>query len=155
MSLAIAAIEIGRLHGHEFVAIGMPGHLLLREKDDPTAFYDPFAGARPLTLADCEAVYISQQPFTKFHAAFLTPVSFYQIVVRVLNNLQYCYDSAKQDRHLAWVLELLHILEALPPTRFGHLAKLMGVAGRFADSAALYDRAGKTHEADRIRAFLN
>ena len=155
ISLAIAAIEIGRLHGHEFVGIGMPGHFLLRERHDPTAFYDVFTNGHRMSLQDCELRFRNVQPNQPFQSQYLTPISDRLIVQRVLNNLQNAYTQAGERTNLLWVLELRSCTDGLTLDDAEVMANLLGVHGRFDEAAEMYDAIKKPREADHMRSFLN
>ncbi len=155
ISLAIVAIDIGHEVGCEFVGIGMPGHFLLRETLDPTAFYDLYHGVDRLGIDECENLFHRLHPSAAFESRFLAPTPYPDIVIRVLNNLRNAYVNAGDRVHLMRVLELREALPDMPLEEQDQLAKLLAVSGRFDDAGDRYEAMGRDAEASRIRAFLN
>lgn len=161
ITLAAIAIEAGRRLGIPLDGIGMPGHFLIRDRRDPTCFFDPFHGGAALDRSACiarfQAIHGGQ---AKFDERFLDPVIPRSIVTRVLNNLTASL-RARDPRKLDCLLALRVQLPMAPP-ELRAIAGLCEGRGRFHDAARLLDRlaeatsteAAAAH-ADRLRARLN
>jgi len=104
--LAIVAIEVGRRVAVPMVGIGMPMHFLVRHGDDAQAFIDPFTGdaldpdGARRRLAEVSAGQVA------WSDRFLRPVPARHIVIRVLTNLQSCFQRRNDPVHLALVSRL-------------------------------------------------
>lgn len=165
ISLSILAIEVGRRIGVELVGVGMPGHFLIREQSDPSAFYDPFRGGAPLDADGCRRVFEQLHgPAAPFEPAFLAPAPPRAIVSRVLANLQHAYRLRSDRPGLIRTLEIQLRMPGAGIDERRALADLLAQQGRFDDAADLrealmdLDPEHDQHharEALRLRARLN
>lgn len=165
ITLAVVLVEVGRRLDVDLVGIGMPGHFLVRERDDIDGFIDPFHQGVRISASACQARFRSLHgPDASFHPSFLDPVPPRSIVQRVLNNLTVSFRS-RAPRDLDWLLDIRIQLPADPPD-LRALADLCELRGRYGDAADLLDRAvgfgpdeaaeGRiTERAARLRARLN
>ena len=107
ITLAVAAIELGRRVGTPFVGIGMPGHFLLRVHADSERFYDPFHGPLPLDAEECRRLYhAAAGQGARFDPSYLAPVTNQAIVTRILTNLKVVYQRNSDLGSLSWVMRL-------------------------------------------------
>ncbi|MDG1411478.1 MAG: transglutaminase-like domain-containing protein [Acidimicrobiales bacterium] len=161
ITLAVVAIETGRRVGIVLDGIGMPGHFLVRDRDEPICFLDPFDGGVTMDRTACVARFHSiHGSRAAFDDRFLDPVNPRSIVTRVLNNLTASLrsrDPRKLDRLLALRVQL-----PLAPPELRALAELCERRGRFEDAACLLDRLAEAtrteaaaEHASRLRARLN
>ena len=165
ITLAVVLVEIGRRVGVDLHGVGMPGHFLVRERDDPDGFIDPFHEGTRISTAACEARFRALHgPDAHFHPSYLDPVPARAIVHRVLNNLTVSF-RARSPRDLDWLLDIRVRIPADPPDRRA-LAELCELRGRYDAAASLLERAvahspdDPTSErvrdrASRLRARLN
>ncbi len=147
VSLAVLTMAIGRRTGFEFEGIGMPGHFLIRDRNEPSTFIDVFAGGMLLDARGCAELFDRISGGRQgFHPAYLSPVSHASIMDRMLGNLRAIYGQRQDYANLEWVLEL----RAMFPTFRGGETKQLGLInmkqGRFVEAArrfeALADTAG-------------
>lgn len=165
ITLAVVLVETGRRVGVDLVGVGMPGHFLVRERDDRDGFIDPYHQGARISAAACEArfrtIHGDNMPFDPSYLDAVAPRS---IVQRVLNNLTVTFRS-RAPRELDWLLDLRLRLHADPPD-LRALADLCELRGRYRDAADLLDRAivhghddasqeRIRQRADRLRARLN
>ena len=92
IALSLVCIEVGRRAGVPLVAIGMPGHLLIRHRDVTDWFIDPFHGGILLSQEECEQrlQQLSQGALT-WDPSFLTPIGNREFIARMLRNLKALY----------------------------------------------------------------
>ena len=165
ITLAVVVVEVGRRLDLDLVGIGMPGHFLVRERDDPDGFIDPYHQGTRISAAACEARFRSLHgPDAPFHDGYLRPVATRSIVQRVLNNLTVSFRS-RSPRDLDWLLDIRVRVPADPPD-LRALAELCELRGRYGDAAELLERAvaeqrddpaglRMLERASRLRARLN
>lgn len=88
ISLSVLLMEVGRRCGVELEGIGMPGHFLVRSRQDPNVLLDPFGGGALVTRKDCEALLKralgSDFPFDEDYLAQVDSIA---ILRRMLMNL--------------------------------------------------------------------
>jgi hypothetical protein len=109
ITLSVLGIELGRRAGVDIVGIGMPGHFLVRSRDDRDLFADPFGGGRVLDrqgVRDLFARITSGR--APWNEAYFRVVTNRDIAFRILNNVRVACNKNDADAlHLPWVLELL------------------------------------------------
>jgi len=143
ITLAVVLVEVGRRMGIILDGVGMPGHFLVRERDRPDGFIDPYHQGVRLGSEACEARFHAiHGPEAGFHPSYLDPVAARSIVQRVLNNLTVAFRS-RDPRELDWLLDIRIRVPADPPD-LRALADLCELRGRYGDAADLLDR---MHEA--------
>lgn len=136
ISLAVLAMAVGARRGVELVGIGMPGHFLLRDRDDPEGFLDPFARGARLDPDACRAAFHALHgPATAFDPAYLEPVGPTAILGRMLANLRGIFAANGDRRSLQWVLRLRLEIPGVPPEERAELAALLAAGGRFGEAA--------------------
>ena len=107
ISLSILAIEVGRRAGVPLSGVGMPGHFLLCDQNDPHVFVDPFDGGRLLGPADCRALFLrSMGRHAPWQDTYLAPVSRAAIVERVVANLRLTFQRTGRRADQRWVMRL-------------------------------------------------
>lgn len=165
ITLAVVLVEVGRRLDIELLGVGLPGHFLVREGDDPDGFIDPYHSGARISADACVARFRSLHgDDAAFHPSYLDPVPSRSIVQRVLNNLTVTFRS-RSPRDLDWLLDLRLRIPADPPD-LRALADLCELRGRYGDAAGLLDRVGamlpedgtrdRIHDrAMRLRARLN
>ena len=135
ITLSIVVMEVGRRLGLDLAGVGMPGHFLVRDRDDEDAFVDPFNQAR-LDREGAEKLFtVIHGSDARFDARFLDPVGPRAIMARIVTNLQRSY-VGQGDRAGALWAQCLRVL--VPGATVGdrrQLAALLAANGRF-DAAA-------------------
>jgi regulator of sirC expression with transglutaminase-like and TPR domain len=166
ITLAVLAMEVGRRLGVPLVGVGMPGHFLLRHRDDPALFVDPFAGGRLLDRQGCEMAYHQAHgEHVRFEPRFLEPVDSHAIVARMLANLRATFSARGDRRALSWTLRLRTLVPGIPIEERAELASVLAARGQFAAAAGEFDllashlggELGQEYHrsAARLRARLN
>ena len=145
ISLAVLTIAIGRHTGYEFEGIGLPGHFLIQDRNEPEVFIDVFAGGALLNAQGCEELFHQATGGNKgFHPAFLARVEHSSIMERMLGNLRAIYTQRKDYANLEWVLKL----RMMCPTPSTSEAKQLGLInmqrGRFDEAAARFEALAQT-----------
>ena len=131
-------MEVGRRLGVPVDGVGMPGHFLIRNGAEPTAFADPFGGGKRLDEDGCREIFVMIGG-SGWDESYLAPVGATAILTRMLMNLQGLF-LPSDLRSAAWVLELRLTVPGLPvPERLG-LARALGSLGRFGPAAIELER---------------
>lgn len=153
ITLAVLTMEVGRRLGVALDGVGMPGHFLVRHREDPATFLDPFGGGRRLDAAGCRDIFTNLGG-TGWQDSFLEPVGARAILTRMLLNLQGVFLPASL-RSAAWVLELRLAIPGLAVADRLGLARALGSMGQFGPAAAALDRVAEElppEEAVTVRA---
>ena len=149
ISLAVLTIAIGGRTGHEFDGIGLPGHFLIRDRNDPEVFIDVFAGGALLDAQGCEELYRQVTGRHKgFHPAYLAPVEHSSIMERMLGNLRAIYAQSKDYANLEWVLELRTMCPSVPAGEAKQLGMINMERGRFDEAARRFEGLAQAAEGD-------
>jgi regulator of sirC expression with transglutaminase-like and TPR domain len=149
ITLSVLTMEVGRRLGVAVDGVGMPGHFLIRDGAEPTAFADPFGGGGRLDGDGCREIFvtIASPPDgapppggrAAWDESYLAPVGVKAILTRMLLNLQGLF-LPSDLRSAAWVLQLRLTVPGLPvPERLG-LARALGSLGRFGPAAIELER---------------
>jgi regulator of sirC expression with transglutaminase-like and TPR domain len=107
ISLAVAAMTVGRRVGVELAGIGMPAHFLIGDPHDSDWFVDPFAGGEVMDRTGCRDLFrrITGGAAT-WREDFLRPTPPAAIVVRMLNNLRASFARDNDQIRLALVMRM-------------------------------------------------
>jgi regulator of sirC expression with transglutaminase-like and TPR domain len=136
ITLSILTMEIGRRVGVPLDGIGMPGHFLIRERDHPQVFVDPFHAGRRLDVAGCaELFHRFQGTEATFGAELLDAVGPRAILARLLANLRATYHQRGDRRALVWTLRLRSRIPGVPLGEWRALASALTAIGRFDEAA--------------------
>ena len=113
ITLSLLYIEVGKRLGIPLLGIGMPAHFIVRHRDDPDVFVDPFHGGILLSEDECaQRLKQATQGALAWEAQFLEPVSSHAFIARMLRNLKVVY---LQRRNYERVLSTIDRLIALQP----------------------------------------
>jgi regulator of sirC expression with transglutaminase-like and TPR domain len=114
ISLSVLVMEISRRCGLAVEGVGMPGHFLARDRNQPDLLIDAFDQGRRLDVAGCEELFRGAAgPEVAFTPAMLAPTGARAILSRMLTNLDRSFDRRHDLRSLAWVTELRMTLPRL------------------------------------------
>lgn len=113
ITLSLVCIEAGGRLGIPLIPIGMPGHLLLRHRDVPDWFIDPFHGGILLSRDECQER--TQRIAQAWDDSFLTPLSNRDFVARILGNLKAIYLQRKDHPRALSILD--HLVLIRPEAR--------------------------------------
>lgn len=158
LSLAVVTIEVGRRCGLRLEGVGMPGHFLVREADQPDRFLDVFDGGRELDRTGCRAIFDRLVAGTPWDDHYLDPVGPHAMVARTLANLANAYRRAGDRTGLCRALRLRVLLPGVTDRERRELAVLLSASGRFDEAASALEEAGQPSDLDaatRMRARLN
>jgi regulator of sirC expression with transglutaminase-like and TPR domain len=107
ITLAVLLMEVGRRLDITLVGVGLPGHFLVRDANDPDTYIDAFNMGRRLDADGCEQLLreVQGRPVS-LHPSWLAPVDNRAILWRMLTNLKAIYGQRGDDLSLTWVLGL-------------------------------------------------
>lgn len=135
ITLSVVVMEVGRRLGVPLQGVGMPGHFLVRDRDDADVFVDPFWRVQ-LDRAGCEKLFRALHgPKTKLEDRFLDPVGNRAILARVLTNLRRSYAGQGDRTGALWAQCLRVLVPGATAEDRRELAALLAANGRF-DAAA-------------------
>ncbi len=103
ITLAVVAVELARRVGVRLVGVGLPGHFLVGDPDDPGWFADPFHGHTDLGRDHCRNLLV-QMGVTRWSDRYLEPSPPRLILARMLNNLKVSCDRRDDGIRLAVVM---------------------------------------------------
>ena len=113
ITLSLLYIEVGKRLGVPLLGIGMPGHFIVRHRDEFDVFVDPFHGGILLSEDECvERLKQVTQGSLDWNPGFLEPVSSREFIARMLRNLKVVY---LQRRNYERVLATIDRVIALQP----------------------------------------
>ncbi len=112
ITLALVCIEVGKRLGIPIIGIGMPGHFLVRHRDQHDHFMDPFYRGILLTEQEC-ADRLEQLVRGDFvwDSKLLDPVGNRELLARVLRNLKGIYQQYADRPRLLKVNAMMAALE--------------------------------------------
>jgi regulator of sirC expression with transglutaminase-like and TPR domain len=113
ITLSLMLVEVGKRLGVPLVGVGMPGHFLLKHRDEEHLFIDPFYRGVLLSEEECaQRLRQVTQADVTWDARFLRPVSNRDFIARLLRNLKGIY-LHHEDHNRA--LSMIDRLIALQP----------------------------------------
>ena len=159
ITLSLVYIEVGKRLGIPLVGIGMPGHFLLRHRDETELFVDPFNRGILLSKEEC-AQRLTQitQNRIDWDPRYLNPISNREYLARMLNNLKSIYLQQGNFQRALSIMDLLVKLQphALSEVRDRGLVKhRLGINQGAADDIATYLRtAPPGPDSEELRELL-
>ena len=116
ITLSLLCIEVGRRAGVPVLGIGMPGHFLVRHRDEENYFVDAFNGGLLMNRAECGAVLRQAAgEDARLEEHHLNPVTPREILARVLRNLKAIYWHREEfDRCITTIGALMAVLPDRP-----------------------------------------
>jgi len=104
ITLAVIGVEVARRVGVHLAGVGMPGHFLVGDPDDPTWFADPFHGRTGLSRDDCRAILVSMGS-GHWSDRFLQTIPPRLVAARILNNVKFSCERNRDEISLAVVMQ--------------------------------------------------
>ena len=104
ITLAVVSIEVARRVGVRLAGVGLPGHFIVGDPDDPRWFADPFHGRTGLSRDDCRNLLVIQG-VSRWSDRFLEPSPPRHVVARILNNLKVSCERRNDPVRLAIVMQ--------------------------------------------------
>ena len=116
ITLSTLCMEVGRRAGVPILGIGMPGHFLIRHRDEPNFFVDSFNGGLLLNQAECGALLRQAAgDAVRLESHHLDAVTPREILARILRNLKAIYwDREDFDRCITTIGALMAVLPDRP-----------------------------------------
>lgn len=124
ITLAVVAIEVARRLGVRLAGVGLPGHFLVGDPDDPRWFADPFHSRTDLSRDDCRNLLV-QLGVSRWSDSFLETTEARLVVARILNNLKLSCERRDDGLRLAIVMQAR---QALPEFSAEHDAAVEALA---------------------------
>ncbi|PKB84036.1 MAG: hypothetical protein BZY88_00980 [SAR202 cluster bacterium Io17-Chloro-G9] len=116
ISLSLLCIEVGKRLGIPVIGIGMPGHFLVRHREQDDLFLDPFYKGILLSEEECaQRLKALVETGFAWDPSLLDPVGNREILSRVLRNLKGIYRQGEDHPRLLKVEELLVALRPDEP----------------------------------------
>ena len=105
ISLSLVYLEVGKRLSIPLVGVGMPGHFLLRHREEEDLFIDPFFRGILLSEEECaQRMREVTQANVPWDSRLLTPVSNREFITRMLRNLKGIYLQRQEfERALAMI----------------------------------------------------
>ena len=112
ITLSLLYIEVGKRLGVPLLGIGMPGHFIVRHRDESDVFVDPFHGGILLSEDECaERVKQVTQGSLIWDRSYLQPVRSREFIARMLRNLKVVYLQRRNyERVLATIDRVIALL---------------------------------------------
>ena len=112
IALSLVCIEVGRRLDIPLLAIGMPGHLLLRHRDVEDWYIDPFFGGILLSPGETEQrLQDIAQGTVPWDPQYLTPIGNREFIARMLRNLKAIYLNQRDYTRALPLLDRLVIIQ--------------------------------------------
>jgi regulator of sirC expression with transglutaminase-like and TPR domain len=114
ITMALVYLEIAKRIEFPMIAIGMPGHFMIRPNfEDSEIFIDTFHNGDILFAEDCrqKLMNIYQQEIPVLTPALVPPVTNCQFIARMLNNLQVIYLDRGDLANALVIKDLLNIVQ--------------------------------------------
>lgn len=159
ITLSLVYLEVGKRLGIPLVGIGMPGHFLLRHRDETGLFVDPFNRGILLSEEECaERLTQITQNRIDWDPGFLKPISNRDYIARVLRNLKSIFlQQGKFSSALSIIDRLVQLLPQ-DPTELrdrGLVKDRLGFKqGAAEDIAAYLETSPNGPDSDELRRLL-
>jgi regulator of sirC expression with transglutaminase-like and TPR domain len=113
ITLSLLYIEVGARNRVPLMGVGMPGHFLVKHRDIPDLFIDPFHNGILLSEEECvQRLKQATQGSLTWNPRYLEPIGSRDFIARMLRNLKVIY---LQRRDYERVLSTIDRLLALQP----------------------------------------
>lgn len=108
ITLSLVYLEVGKRLNIPLVGIGMPGHFLLRHRDETELFVDPFNRGILLSQEECaqRLAEITQERID-WDPGFLNPIGNREYVARMLRNLKSIYVQHRDFQRALAIIDRL------------------------------------------------
>jgi len=138
ITLSVLTLSVGWRCGTPLDPIGMPGHFLLRDRNDPSRFVDAFNGGTELDVAGCRDLFARLAgPTAPFAMEFLHPTPPQLVLARMLNNLVASFQNLGDRASLGWAARLRSHIADVPAPGLDRIADQLGNAGRWDDAGLI------------------
>ena len=159
ITLSLVYLEVGKRLGIPLVGIGMPGHFLLRHRDETGLFVDPFNRGILLSEEECaQRLAEITQSHVDWDSNYLVPISNREYIARMLRNLKGIY---LQQRNFSQALSIMDRLVQIQPDASAELRDRglvkhrLGMKPEAAEDFAKYlETAPLDHDSEELRRLL-
>ena len=159
ITLSLVYLEVGKRLGIPLVGIGMPGHFLLRHRDETELFVDPFNRGILLSEEECaQRLTEITQSRMDWDPNYLAPISNREYIARMLRNLKGIY---LQQRNFSQALSIMDRLVQIQPDASAELRDRglvkhrLGMKPEAAEDFAKYlETAPLDHDSEELRRLL-
>jgi regulator of sirC expression with transglutaminase-like and TPR domain len=108
ITLSLVYIEVGRRLGVPLLGIGMPGHFLVRHRDEEKLFIDPFHKGVLLSVDECrQRFHLMTNNTVAWEPGHLAPIRNRDFIARMLRNLKAIYVRREDFERALTVLDML------------------------------------------------
>ena len=116
ITLSLLCMEVGRRAGVPILGIGMPGHFLIRHRNEENFFVDAFNGGLLLNRDECGALMREAAgDGVRLEPSHLNPATPREMMARILRNLKAIYwDQEDFDRCITTIGALMAVLPDRP-----------------------------------------
>ena len=104
ITLSIVVVEVARRVGVQLAGVGLPGHFLVGDPNDPRWFADPFHRHSDLTRDDCRNLLV-KMGVRRWSDSYLETSPPRLVVARILNNLKLSCEQRGDPVRLAIVMQ--------------------------------------------------
>ncbi len=112
ITLSLLYIEVGKRLGVPMLGIGMPAHFIVRHRDEPDVFIDPYHGGILLSEAECaQRLTQATQGSLAWNPAYLQPVSSRAFITRMLRNLKMAHLQRRNYRRVLATIDRIILLQ--------------------------------------------
>ena len=160
ITLSLVYLEVGKRLGIPLVGVGMPGHFLLRHRDEPELFVDPFNRGILLSKEEC-AQRLAQitQNRVEWDPEYLRPISNRDYVARMLRNLKSIYLQQPNFELALSIMDRLVEIQPDAPAEVrdrGLVKHRLGIDQGAADDIKVYlETAQPGSDSEELRRLLN
>ncbi|MCU1498701.1 MAG: hypothetical protein JWM47_2654 [Acidimicrobiales bacterium] len=166
ITLAVVAVEVARRLEVTATVVGMPGHVLIGDGDEPTRWVDGFNGGQWLDASGARARFaVVHGRHAPFDPGYLAPTPDIGVLARLLANLVAVFNADGDIHRLVKVRELRAAIPGVGERERTDLAAALAAVGRYEEAADLWSRERDTRsgeaaeaanrQATRLRANLN
>ena len=154
ITLSVLLMEVGRRCGVHLEGVGMPGHFLVRDPDQPDLLIDAFSGGRRLDHAACaQLLHTMVGSEVALQPALLAPIGTRTILARMLANLDQSFRRRENRDGARWATRLRAAIPGLPTVEQIAMAESLAGLGCHEEAASLLEelasRPGESAEAAR------
>ena len=112
ITLSLVCIEVGKRLDIPLLGVSMPGHFLLRHKEEEDLFIDPFNKGILLSEQECaQRLQEVTQANVPWDSRYLAPVSSRDFVARILRNLKNIYMQREDHGRAIMTIDRLIVLQ--------------------------------------------
>jgi regulator of sirC expression with transglutaminase-like and TPR domain len=149
VTLAVVAVDVARRVGVGASVVCMPGHVLVGDGPQPTAWFDAFGGGTELDAAGARRLFAGiHGRHAPFDAAYLAATPDPLVLVRLLGNLVSICTTNGDGRRLVRVLELRAAIPEIGHRERTNLADALCTVGRYQEAADLWDDEADARDGD-------